>query len=593
MLAPRTLVASFALLATFGGGLVSCGLALGLDDYSEPERCDGAEDCPAAASDCSIGLCREGRCVEEYLPQFSPCVQGGSACDGAGRCVAVNGSPCVADDICASAHCADGVCCEEACTGDCRSCGNEEGKCEYLALGVTDEACEAPALCDGGGACARGEIEWATILSGDDNEAVQGITSTQEGELLALIPIAAAITVGEQQVAFAGGMFDSVHATLDADGEPQTLRLLGEEPSDVLAYSAAAPSGGAIVIGGSYIGSATIAGTPLMGTANYTMFLAGLDPATREELWATGYPDQAGVAADGVTWEMVSVGADVVAVGQFPGRVDFGIGAPIGDRGGLEAALWRVDSLTGALRWARSFGGARDDVLRALAIDPATRTYFAVGYSKGPASYGGEDLAISDDAFDPVVVAFDEDGRTIWSKNLDCSGMGGFAVDVAYAAGAIYLVGHFDGTLTVDASHVLEAGMPAPDGFVARLAAEDGSVAWAHQLGATPGHALNVAVDELGHVIVAAQAAGAPDFGGPTAVPVVGMVDAVLVSYTRDGDLLWTRDVGVAGSTQGAGQLAIIPGGIIFTGAFNGSVLLVDETPAVGAFDGFIARFKP
>src|SRR5690349_6535137 len=44
---------------------------------------------------------------------------------------AANGSRCASDGQCASQYCAEGVCCETACTGQCESCGEpaKEGQC--------------------------------------------------------------------------------------------------------------------------------------------------------------------------------------------------------------------------------------------------------------------------------------------------------------------------------------------------------------------------------------------------------------------------------------------------------------------------------
>ena len=77
------------------------------------------------------------------------------------------GQPCTMGSECNSAICADGVCCNQACTGSCRSCAvpGTQGNCVAIAAGARDPhavcvsegtiTCGATGLCDGAGACQR------------------------------------------------------------------------------------------------------------------------------------------------------------------------------------------------------------------------------------------------------------------------------------------------------------------------------------------------------------------------------------------------------------------------------------------------------
>jgi hypothetical protein len=78
-----------------------------------------------------------------------------------------NGAACAAPSDCQSAFCVDGVCCDSACTGACRSCNvpGSAGRCALVAAGSRDPrgacvdqgaaTCGTNGTCDGAGACAR------------------------------------------------------------------------------------------------------------------------------------------------------------------------------------------------------------------------------------------------------------------------------------------------------------------------------------------------------------------------------------------------------------------------------------------------------
>ncbi len=73
------------------------------------------------------------------------------------RPAGVQGSPCTAGSECASGTCYDGVCCNIACTGPCRSCNqpSSNGVCQAYASGTDPEhECGLGATCNGAGACS-------------------------------------------------------------------------------------------------------------------------------------------------------------------------------------------------------------------------------------------------------------------------------------------------------------------------------------------------------------------------------------------------------------------------------------------------------
>lgn len=83
------------------------------------------------------------------------------------------GSPAERGQDCVSGHVADGVCCETACSGTCRSCSVEPGTCTDLESGPP---AAGRGSCDNGFVCAAGEC---ADRCGDDTGCAEGHFCTE------------------------------------------------------------------------------------------------------------------------------------------------------------------------------------------------------------------------------------------------------------------------------------------------------------------------------------------------------------------------------------------------------------------------------
>ena len=130
-------------------------------------RCDGVGACqPSSTLACAPFACRNGACASSC--QVNEDCAPGRVCDAAGSCGKKGlGQTCGAGSECASTFCVDGVCCNEACSGACRSCslGRVPGMCAFTASGADDprricrdngaSSCRENGKCNGAGVCAR------------------------------------------------------------------------------------------------------------------------------------------------------------------------------------------------------------------------------------------------------------------------------------------------------------------------------------------------------------------------------------------------------------------------------------------------------
>jgi MYXO-CTERM domain-containing protein len=144
-----------------------CASGFCADGYCCDRACDGA--CEECALD--PGTCHFMKKGAEGAPSCAPyaCTGASGACDATcttkddcapdgwcdgGKCFANRGigEACAIDDACNSGHCADGVCCDSKCSGQCEACNlvGSKGKC----TAVVGQPQAPRAACGGGSADA-------------------------------------------------------------------------------------------------------------------------------------------------------------------------------------------------------------------------------------------------------------------------------------------------------------------------------------------------------------------------------------------------------------------------------------------------------
>ena len=130
----------------------SCGKSACQGNVAKGEICNGLGQCASdsGGTDCSPYLCVGSGCAEPCA-NSAQCVNGNVCDQGACKPTGSVGASCSSNEACDSAFCVDGVCCNNACPGQCEACNlpGTEGQC----LPVTGEPSIKPA-CGGQGDCA-------------------------------------------------------------------------------------------------------------------------------------------------------------------------------------------------------------------------------------------------------------------------------------------------------------------------------------------------------------------------------------------------------------------------------------------------------
>ena len=148
---------------------VECAKGNCIDELCCGRPCDGL--CEACTYDLTGE--QDGRCAPILAgddPQDE--CPAGQQCDGAGECKNEDGQSCTLAEECLSPYCADGVCCDAACDGECEACtaalndGGQDGICGPIVADTDPDdecprddeypgSCGADGMCDGAGRCRR------------------------------------------------------------------------------------------------------------------------------------------------------------------------------------------------------------------------------------------------------------------------------------------------------------------------------------------------------------------------------------------------------------------------------------------------------
>ncbi len=227
---------------------------------------------------------------------------------------------------------------------------------------------------------------WARNFGDDDDDQGLEVASDTAGNLLLTGFFTHDPRFGSTQL-HSHGRQDVFVAKLGL-GDGHVIWALGFGASDVdQGLSVAGTADGHVAITGYFHGTDDLGVTRLASAGAEDVLVAKLDGVTGDPLWARSI----GAASDD---QGLSVAAradgDVVVTGFFGSTVDFG-GGPLVSAGDKDIFVARLAGADGATRWARSFGGAGEDLGLAVALDPSGFV-FVTGWFFDATQVGGEPL---------------------------------------------------------------------------------------------------------------------------------------------------------------------------------------------------------
>ncbi len=209
--------------------------------------------------------------------------------------------------------------------------------------------------------------------------------------------------------------------------------------------------------------------------------------------------------------------------------------------GGSDIFVAKLETATGNVLWARSFGGTADDVGKAVAVDDAGGIYFA-GTFTGTIDFGGGGLGSGN--ADGFIAKLTPAGDYVWAY-----GIGGpdfdAATGVAVHGNTVAVIGSYQTSMTINGMMVTAAG--SDDMFLVELNT-NGVIGWAKAIGGPANEDPNsVAVDSHDNIVVVGRFGGLTNFGGETLTG-KGHDDVFVVKYAgSNGAHLFSKSFGGAG----------------------------------------------
>ncbi|ERJ57861.1 hypothetical protein M472_16255 [Sphingobacterium paucimobilis HER1398] len=294
-----------------------------------------------------------------------------------------------------------------------------------------------------------------------------------------------------------------------------------------------------------------------------------------KQMGGTGFDIANGIAVD--------VDGDVYTTGSFVGTADFDPGSGVynlvGQGSTTDIFVQKLDR-DGNFVWAIGMGGPTNDVGYSLGVDAAKNVY-VTGNFTGIATFGNVTLnAGTTGARDIFVTKINANGTVSWAKSMGLPAPHddsfGLAVD---PTGNVYVTGGFRGNNAPFGPSIKLTSISAGvhDVFVQKLNT-NGTVLWAKNIGgAAADSGYSIALDGEGNVYTTGYfTAGADiDFDpGEGNFPLVsnGLTDAFVLVLNNDGNFVWAKSMGGAGSDAGHSVTVDKLGNVYTAGRFTGTV---------------------
>lgn len=266
---------------------------------------------------------------------------------------------------------------------------------------------------------------------------------------------------------------------------------------------------GNVYVAGSFRGTITLGGGPLIAAGTRDIVVASFAPDGTHR-WSKRFGGASGDLSTGIT---VADGK-VYVTGTVVGPVDFGTGVRPA-AGGSDLFVLSMTSTDGAVRSAFTFGTADSDAASDVVVSPAGDITVGGAFGRGIIDLGGGHVLTGAAGLNAFVASFSSAGTIRWARTLagaadSFNQVHALAVD---AAGNVTVGGEFERGTDFGGGPVVSASVGRGDAFVASYTAT-GVYRWSRVFGAEEGDTTrDLAIDTAGAVIAGGYFQRTVDFG--------------------------------------------------------------------------------
>lgn len=350
--------------------------------------------------------------------------------------------------------------------------------------------------------------------------------------------------------------------------------------------SAKTDASGNSYITGTFSGTVGFGATTLTSKGFFDIFVAKLDPLGNV-VWADRMGSSNPTTGDVGRSLALDPTGNVYVTGAFTGTSDFGATmlTSVGSRNIFVEKL----SNSGAVIWAKGFGGTGDSLGQSIVAD-STGNVYVTGNFTGSATFGSKTLT-SGGGYDVFVTKLDASGNSSWADSFGGTGEDdgfGIALD---SLNNVYFTGIFSNTANFAGTTLTSAG--DSDIYVASVN-NSGTLRWAKRMGGT-GHddGVSIAIDSGDHVYVTGDFSATANFGTFNLTS-PGNNDVFVERLDSAGNVVWAKGFGGPGGDAGFGVTTDGPGNVYVTGTFQGTANFGGiPLSSVGGNDVFFFELDP
>jgi hypothetical protein len=333
---------------------------------------------------------------------------------------------------------------------------------------------------------SSGQFLWAKQIGGNTlNDDGNDIAVDALGNVYVTGIFAGTASFGSTTFTSSGNR-DAFITKLDTEGEFLWAKQIGGISINDFGQGIAVDASGNSYVTGCFQGTATFGSTTLTSFGNEVTFITKLD-ADGEFLWTTEISGT-GTVDSGLDIAIDGAG-DSYVTGYFYGTATFG-STTLTSAGEYDIFIAKLDA-SGNFLWAKQAGGSGYDYGFGVAVDAFYNSYLT-GIFEGTATFGSTTLTSAGSA-DVFIAKLDDNGDFLWAEQVGGSGYeSGYSIAID-GSGKIYVVGDFNGTVTLGSTTLTGYG-----GFIVNLDA-DGSFLWIKKAGYSVD---GIAIDASGNIMV-------------------------------------------------------------------------------------------
>ncbi len=331
-------------------------------------------------------------------------------------------------------------------------------------------------------------------------------------------------------------------------------------------------------------------------TIMLTLFCMSINAQYQTWQWAKS---TGGSSSDIASSISTNAAGNTFMVGSFSSpSITFGL-TTLTNLGSSDVFLAKYDA-SGTLLWAKSVGGANDDIATSIFTDVAGNIYIT-GYSGSQTMTFGNTTLTSSGSWDIFLAKYDTNGGLLWAKM-----QGGPSDDQAKCVttdllGNVYIAGNFQSnTLSFGSYTLTNPSLIADDIFIVKYNPA-GTVLWAKSAGGTYFDApSSLTTDAFGNVYMAGAFQSNDINFGTTTLTNANQYsnDIFLAKYDSIGNILWAKSAGGINSDVARSIATDTFGNVYMAGHFQslsinfGSTILTNADISGNTSDIFIAKYN-